>query len=621
MIDTATGALAASTANAASGTDGNSTQSSPHDDIALWLERFDAALARHDVQAATQLFVADCHWRDLVAFTWNLKTVEGHAGVQDLLVSTLAKTHPTGWRTEGEASRTDGVTEGWFTFETALARGRGYVRLKDGLCWTLLTTAYELKGFEEKKGRSRIKGAEHGVQKDRMNWAERRQQEEAELGVTEQPYVLVIGGGQGGIGLGARLKRLGVPTLIVDKHPRPGDQWRSRYKSLCLHDPVWYDHMPYLPFPDDWPVFTPKDKIGDWLEMYTKVMELNYWSSTECTQARYDEQSREWEVTVQREGHTVVLRPKQVVFALGMSGVANVPQIEGTESFRGDQVHSSGHAGGDAYKGKKAIVLGANNSAHDICADLWENGADVTMIQRSSTHIVRSDSLMDLALGGLYSEQAIESGITTDMADLLFASVPFRIMHTFHIPVYEEIQKRDADLYDRLRKAGFLLDFGDDGSGLFLKYLRRGSGYYIDVGACDLVADGEVKLQSGVEIACIKEHSVVLSDGTELPADLIVYATGYGSMNGWVERLVSPEMADKVGKCWGLGSDTTKDPGPWEGELRNMWKPTQQDALWFHGGNLHQSRHYSRYLALQLKARMEGLDTPVYGLQEVHHTQ
>lgn len=594
---------------------------SPTDEIARWLELFDAALTRGDVQAATELFSTDCHWRDLIGFTWNLKTVEGHSGVHELLTATLAPTQPTNWRTEGQASRANGVTEGWFTYETKVGRGRGYVRLKEGRCWTLLTTLYELKGFEEKKGRARIKGAEHGVHKGRKNWTERRQQEEAELGITVQPYVLVIGGGQGGIGLGARLKRLGVPTLIIDKLARPGDQWRSRYKSLCLHDPVWYDHMPYLPFPDDWPVFCPKDKIGDWLEMYTKVMELNYWSSTECLKARYDEAAKEWEVHVMRDGQPLVLRPKQVVFALGMSGVANVPQIEGADTFKGIQHHSSKHPGGDAFKGKKAIVLGANNSAHDICADLWENGADVTMLQRSSTHIVRSDSLMDLALGGLYSEQAVENGITTDMADLIFASVPFRIMHTFHIPVYEEIQKRDADLYDRLRKAGFLLDFGDDGSGLFMKYLRRGSGYYIDVGACDLVANGDVKLKSGVDIARITENAVILSDGTELPADLIVYATGYGSMNGWVERLVSPEMADKVGKCWGLGSATTKDPGPWEGELRNMWKPTQQEALWFHGGNLHQSRHYSRYLALQLKARMEGLDTPVYGLQEVHHTQ
>ena len=226
---------------------------------------------------------------------------------------------------------------------------------------------------------------------------------------------------------------------------------------------------------------------------------------------------------------------------------------------------------------------------------------------------------MDLALGGLYSEQAVGNGIDHHKADLIFASVPYRIMHTFHIPVYEEMKKRDADLYARLEKAGFMLDFGDDGSGLFMKYLRRGSGYYIDVGASELVADGRIQLKSGVSIERINPRSVTLTDGTELPADLIVYATGYGSMNQFLADLVSPAVADRVGKVWGLGSGTTKDPGPWEGELRNMWKPTQVEQLWFHGGNLHQSRHYSQFLALQIKARMEGIATPVHGMGPVHH--
>jgi putative flavoprotein involved in K+ transport len=241
------------------------------------------------------------------------------------------------------------------------------------------------------------------------------------------------------------------------------------------------------------------------------------------------------------------------------------------------------------------------------------------MIQRSSTHVVKSDSLMELVLGGLYSESAVKGGITTGVADLIFASIPYNILPTFHIPVFAEIAERDAEFYQRLTKAGFMLDFGEDGSGLFLKYLRRGSGYYIDVGASELVAEGKIKLKSGVKVERIKEHSVVLSDGTELAADLIVYATGYGSMNGWAARIISQDVADKVGKCWGLGSGTTADPGPWEGELRNMWKPTQQPSLWFHGGNLHQSRHYSQFLSLQIKARMEGIPTPVYGMEEVHH--
>jgi len=587
--------------------------------VTQWLSEFDDALSRSDAAAAAALFAEESFWRDLVAFTWNIATAEGRPAIQAMLEETLARVKPRNWRLEGEATETGGITEAWITFETEVARGKGHIRLTGGLCWTLLTTMAELKGHEEKRGETREKGTEHGVVPGRESWLERKAREESELGYKRQPYVLIVGGGQGGIGLGARLKRLGVPAIVIDKHARPGDQWRSRYKSLALHDPVWYDHLPYLPFPEHWPVFSPKDKIGDWLESYVKVMELNYWSNCEAKRASYDEEREEWTVVVERDGDTLTLRPKQLVLATGMSGIANEPKFPGMEWFEGTQHHSSRHPGGEAFAGKKAVVIGSNNSAHDICADLYEHGADVTMVQRSSTHIVRSEPLMRHALGALYSEEAVKAGVTTEIADLIFASIPYRIMHTFQIPVYEAIAKEDAEFYARLEKAGFMLDWGDDGSGLFMKYLRRGSGYYIDVGASELVADGKIKLKSGVDVKEIRAHSVVLSDGTELPADLIVYATGYGSMNGWAAKLISQEVADKVGKVWGLGSDTTKDPGPWEGEQRNMWKPTRQPGLWFHGGNLHQSRHYSQFLALQLKARFEGIPTPVYGAREVHH--
>jgi len=595
------------------------TDPTPSQRAQRWLDDFGNALASNRPEEVLPLFNADCYWRDLVSFTWNIRTQEGLDAVRDMLVARTEETGASNFQLDGEATEADGVTDAWFTFETRVARGYGQLRLKDGKAWTLLTTMTELKGFEEKKGKHRVQGAEHGVQKNRKSWLERRQDEAARLGYEEQPYVLIVGGGQGGIILAARLRRLGVPTIVIEKNAKAGDSWRNRYKTLCLHDPVWYDHLPYLPFPDDWPVFAPKDKVGDWLEMYTKVMEINYWGSTIARKASFDEATGEWTVVVERKGKEVVLRPKQLVFALGVSGYANVPKIEGADTFLGEQHHSSKHEGPEQYAGKKCVVLGSNNSAHDICAALWENGADVTMIQRSSTHIAPSKSLMELALGGLYSEEAVAKGIDHHKGDLVFASVPYKIMHSFHIPVYDEMKKRDADLYGRLEKAGFMLDFGEDGSGLFMKYLRRGSGYYIDVGASELVANGSIKLRSGVDIQRINPNSVTLSDGSELPADLIVYATGFGSMNHWLADLVSPEVADRVGKVWGLGSNTTKDPGPWEGELRNMWKPTNQKQLWIHGGNLHQSRHYSQFLSLQLKARYEGLDTPVYGQAKVHH--
>jgi putative flavoprotein involved in K+ transport len=594
------------------------TVAEPAAQVAQWLASFEEALASGDSQAASELFLETSFWRDLVAFTWNLKTVEGPEGVKDMLDHTLASARPRGFSTTEPPAEADGVTEAWIAFETETGRGEGHLRLRDGKAFTLLTALRELKGHEEPRGAARPQGVEHGADRDRLTWLEARRQEAEKLGYETQPEVVIVGGGQGGIGLGARLRQLGVPTIIVERNARPGDSWRRRYKSLCLHDPVWYDHLPYIKFPENWPVFSPKDKIGDWLEMYTRVMELNYWGSTVAKSAKYDEEKGEWVLVVEREGADVTLRPRQLVLAMGMSSRPNMPEIPGMDVFKGDQHHSSQHPGPDAYEGKRCVVIGSNNSAHDICAALWEHRADVTMVQRSSTHIVRSATLMDIGLGALYSEQAVASGITTEKADMIFASLPYRIMHEFQIPLYDQMRERDKDFYDRLEAAGFQLDWGEDGSGLFMKYLRRGSGYYIDVGASELVASGEVKLVNGT-VDHLTEHSVVMRDGTELPADLVVYATGYASMNGHAGDLISQEVADRVGKVWGLGSDTAKDPGPWEGEQRNMWKPTQQPGLWFHGGNLHQSRHYSLYLALQLKARMEGIETPVYGLQEVHH--
>jgi putative flavoprotein involved in K+ transport len=326
----------------------------PSQVASAWLADFNSAMESQDIDAAVALFGADAYWRDLVTFTWNICTQESPSEIRAMLQARLADVKPGHFALEGTPTEAGGVIDAWFTFETAVGRGRGHLRLQNGKAWTLLTTMTELKGFEEKKGAHRIKGAEHGVHPGRKTWAELRDEEQRTLGFSEQPYVLIVGGGQGGIALGARLRRLGVPAIIIERNEKPGDSWRKRYKSLCLHDPVWYDHLPYLPFPDDWPVFAPKDKIGDWLEMYTKVMELNYWGSTTCKKAsvRRGHADLERGGRARREGTHAA--PKQLVFALGVSGYPNVPQIPGAESFLGEQHHSSKHPGPEAYRARSA---------------------------------------------------------------------------------------------------------------------------------------------------------------------------------------------------------------------------------------------------------------------------
>lgn len=583
------------------------------EDVKAWLARFSAALEEGDVAAVLSLFAEGCHWRDLLCFTWSIATFDGHGEIGGMIEACLGRTAPASFEPEPGAARQEGgIVEGWFRFETARFRGRGHVRLKDGLCWTLMTAALELKGHEERAGRRREKGVEPVAARGRPSWMDERRRRSDALGVTEQPYCLIIGGGQGGLALAARLNRLEVPTLVVDSLGKPGDAWRRRYRSLHLHDPIWMNHLPYLPFPDHWPVYIPKDRMGDWLELYADAMDIRFWGSTTAHGARYDDAARQWTVALERDGVTVTLRPRQLVLATGLSGAPSMPRFPGAESFRGEQCHSSDYGSGEAYAGRRAVVIGSNNSAHDICADLWEHGAEVTMVQRSSTLVARGETLFRMITSRLYSEEAVAAGIGTEQADFIAASRPFAVLAGLHRRLYAELRAADAAFYAGLEKAGFLLDFGEDETGLSMKYLRRASGYYIDVGASDLLIRGEVALASGVTVSRILPEGVALSNGRTLPADLIVYATGYEPMESWIARLISPEVAERVGHVWGLGSGTRLDPGPWVGELRNMWKPTRQEGLWLQAGNLAQGRFYSRILALQIQARMLGLAAPAF---------
>lgn len=615
-----------------------STATEANTTVASWLNSFSSALAKHDFDAAADHFEKagdGVYWRDLVSFTWNIATFEGVDRISQALQRTVPGREPVEgtWKIFQSASGADGEFDAHFTFENKAFRGRGHVRLRNGKAWTLMTSGQELVGLEEKSGRRSTR--EHGVipgkfglpekwqdgsgdgHRGNLNWAERQAKEQAELGTTTQPYVLVVGGGQGGVALGARLRRLGVPHVVADKVDKPGDSWRNRYASLVLHDPVWYDHFPYIPFPDHWPVYSPKDQLGDWIESYVKLMNVNYWPRTEVKQCRYSGES--WSVKLVREGKPMTLTPTHIVMATGMSGFPNMPNIDGKESFGGPVFHSSKFPGGDAFTGKRAVIIGSNNSAHDIAEELHNKGAAVTIVQRSTTHIVTSDTLMETMLKGLYDEEAAKT-IDTNTADLTFSSIPFKVLPSIHQGAVKAQKEKDAALLDGLDKAGFMLDFGEDESGLFVKYLRRGSGYYIDVGCSGLIAKGEIKVVGGKQVECLKPQEVQFADGTSIPADVVIFATGYGNMNEWIGALIDTETQKKVGKVWGLGSGTTKDPGPWEGELRNMWKPLTQENLWLHGGNLHQSRQHSLFLALQLKARMEGLDTPVYPKPFTHHS-
>jgi cation diffusion facilitator CzcD-associated flavoprotein CzcO len=411
----------------------------------------------------------------------------------------------------------------------------------------------------------------------------------------------LVGAGQGGLMAAARLKMLNVPALIIDSNERVGDNWRKRYHQLVLHDSVWYDHMPYLPFPDHWPVFTPKDKLAEFFESYVKLLELVAWTSTSLKSTSWNEQKKQWTVIVERKKadgsiETRTMRPNHIVQATGHAGKKNMPEINGMNNFQGDRLcHSSEFTGASPNgKGKKAVVIGCCNSGHDIAQDFYEKGYDVTMVQRSTTCVISSESITEIGMKGLYDED----GPPVEDADLFFWSLPTPILKAQQAKLTKVQNNNDQKLLDGLRKAGFELDNGPNDSGLLLKYIQRGGGYYIDVGASQLIVDGKIKVKQGQEIAEILPHSIKFADGTHLDADELVFATGYMNMRTQARLVFGDEVGDRVNYVWGLNE---------EGEIRTMWQKSGHPGLWFMGGNLALSRYYSRILALQIKSVEENL--------------
>jgi hypothetical protein len=570
-----------------------------------WLARFEEALAGRDPARLKSLFQADSYWRDLLALTWDIRTVGGASAIADALHARAAMARPARFeidpgRTEPRQVKRAGTAavEAIFRFETAVGRGSGVLRLeaveaRTPRAWTLLTALDELRDYPEQLGRSRPTGQSYARDFRGPNWLDQRTS--AAAYADRDPAVLVVGGGQAGLSIAARLNMLGVDTLVIDRWPRVGDNWRQRYHALTLHNQVHVNHLPYMPFPPGWPTYIPKDKLAGWFEAYVDAMEINYWPATELVGGNYDEAEGRWSVALRRaDGTTREMHPRHVVMATGVSGIPNLPDIPSLRNFTGTVQHSSQYADGETWAGKGAIVVGTGNSGHDIAQDLYAGGAQVTLVQRNPTQIVNIEPSAQLPYA-LYDE-----GPPLEDCDLLAASFPLPLARKSHKALTAQARELDKALLDGLERVGFKLDYGEDGTGWQFKYLTRGGGYYFNVGCSDLIAKGKIRLVQCSDIAEMIADGARLQSRETIPADLVVLATGYKGQDHLVARLFGKRIAERVGPIWGFGDGM---------ELRNMFMRTLQPGLWFIAGSLAQCRIYSKYLALQIKACEAGLIT------------
>jgi cation diffusion facilitator CzcD-associated flavoprotein CzcO len=578
------------------------------DDISLavdnWLTQFEAALGTPDEGALETLFHPDSYWRDLLALSWNIQTINGADAILRELKTHARCATPSGFaidldrRAPRKIMRAGtNAIEAIIKFETAVGRGSGIIRLipdaDDGhtlKAWTLLTELGELRGFEEQLGVERPRGNAYSRDFRGPNWLDLRKASAAYA--DHDPTVLVIGGGQSGLCIAARLKQLNVDTLIVDREKRIGDNWRKRYHALTLHNQVQVNHLPYLHFPPNWPTYIPKDKLANWFEAYVETMELNFWTETEFEGGSYDEKEGRWTVTLRRaDGGKRTMHPRHVVLATGVSGIPSVPDIAGIKEFAGKVMHSSQYDDGEDWKGKRAIVIGTGNSGHDIAQDLCSSGAEVTLVQRSPTLVVSIEPSAQLVYTP-YNDGTLEDN------DLIATSMPLKLARKSHAMTTEKSKELDKELLEGLARVGFKLDFGEDNTGWQFKYLTRGGGYYFNVGCSDLIVKGDIALKQFADIDTFLADGAKMKSGDIVAADLVVLATGYKRQEELVRKLFGEAVEQRVGTIWGFGDGQ---------ELRNMYTRTGQPGLWFIAGGLAQCRIGSKHLALQIKAMEEGL--------------
>ncbi|OJA15909.1 hypothetical protein AZE42_10095 [Rhizopogon vesiculosus] len=585
---------------------------------ANWLKSLEVASSTGDTASFVSHFLPDGWFRDMLCFTWNFRTLSGQEKIHGFLSevvdgqSRLGYSHLHDFKLEDDnvnapspfkfpgSPDIEGV-QGAFTFSITkpAAYGRGFFRLTQDIdgnwkALTLFTNMQDLVGHEES---SADRYGPHESQK--MTWEDYVNAKFRDI--EADPTVVIVGGGQSGLICAARLGKLGIRALVIEKNARVGDSWRQRYPNLTLHGPKYQTSLLYSPYPTNFPTYLPKGKLANFLESYAINQELCIWlSSTVASSPVYDSFSARWTVEVEHENRKVILHPKHLVFATGV-GRPRIPTWNGMNDFQGTLYHSDFHTGAEKFRGKRVVVIGAGNASGDICKDfVAHSAAEVTIVQRSATCVVSSAAANEFLFKLPFSDKT-----PVEELDFRNGSMPLVfILQLMKSGGTQHMKALDKEHHEGLRKAGFNLSWEPSPGGGEVGFLgfvfeRAGSGTMIDTGFGKLIVEGRVKVKQGQDISHFDKEGIAFKDGSKLSADVIVAATGNELTMDAIRAVLGDTIAEQLPpKVWGLDA---------EGELNQIFRPTGHPGLWFAVGPLGMTRFFSKHLGLQILAQEVGI--------------
>ncbi|CAD6569015.1 MAG: hypothetical protein TREMPRED_004997 [Tremellales sp. Tagirdzhanova-0007] len=560
--------------------------------VAAWIVKLSKASG--DGDSFADLFWEYGVWRDRVVFTFDHRTFIGRDRIRSAAKDLLPRAKATGFTVITPLPKLNNMPGGLnyiqasMSFETTIASATAVVNLvktTEGYkAWTMVTMIEGLLDYPELPG-------PRGGQTEAESWQEKRDEE---LAFEERdPDVLIIGCGQCGLLLAARLEALGVSYLVVEREERIGDIWRNRYAMLNLHNPSWADQMPYLNYPSRWPTYTPAVKYGNWLELYAETLDLKYWTGCQVTSCKQVSLTNEWTVEVNRcqgKDGRKTLKAKHVVMATGFAGRPKMPKFPGMDSFEGEIRHSTQHHSAKGCEGKKMLVVGTGASGLDIALEATRRGLDVTILQRSPTYV------MSLTNGVAKYYSKMKPGPDTlpiEVLDRLRIATPLVASLEMSRAQAKATADEDKDLLVCL-------------SALMAVHTTKGGGFYFDQGAGEAIINGSIKVRQG-SISRFNCDNVVFSqDGDESGSekfDLVVMATGYHGQIDTTRRIMGEKISGKLRSMMGIDE---------EGESSGNCRQVEVPNLWYIYGGIVVARLDTKMLALRLKALLEGIAPKAY---------
>ncbi|KAG2143520.1 putative dimethylaniline monooxygenase (N-oxide-forming) [Suillus bovinus] len=535
-------------------------------------------------------FTNDSYWRDLLAFTPDFRTLHALPKIQDFFSAPIALARPSRFRLlpsvrHRRIGPTKTFIQGIVQFHTVIAQCTGVFTLtqvedSSWKAWSFVTMMDQLSGV---------------VDRFRAHTPLCRP---AEWNTTMEYTAVVVGAGQCGLSMAARLENLGISTLVLERSCAIGNGWRSRYESLETNTPRAFNHLPFVSFPEECGTYIPCRDVADYLENYQRTLGLHVLTSAHISTTSYDASSSTWTLSISFSGQaSITVKAHHLIVAIGVGTTGGAlpfaPSIRGKSSFLGSVIHSSEYRSSSCIGTQKVVVVGAGCSAHDIAQDIANHGSQTVLVQRSPTAVVSRQTINHMIAGYIAQDAP-----PTEIADRLYVAIPLSALQNSQYDIVEKHAHIDQDLKENLARHGYLLP-GPEDNFLHRLSVRRG-GYYIDRGCAQLITSGKITVKSGHEISHFSPSGLVFDDGSRVVADLVIFATGYSktTIKQVAENLFGPQVADAVHDLGGWDSDY---------ELAGVWRPTGHDGLWFAEGDLFSARFYSRFLALQIMAREMGI--------------